>query len=240
MANPVLQRQFERSDQPSIITERGDRMTIGGVLRSTGFYFVLLLGGAVFGWLNAASIAPYLVVSILLLLGVLIATAIRPHWVRVTGPIYALAQGALVGAISWIYSSLYAGIVFQAVLATLAVFVTMLFLYATRIIKVTQRMRSTIVAATGGILLFYLVSIGLSFFNVSVPLVWDGGPISILISLFIIAVAAFNLMLDFDMIETGIENGAPGWMNQFAAFGLLVTIVWLYLEILRLIGYTRD
>lgn len=239
MANPVLERRFDQSPD-QIITEAGDRMEIGGVLRATGFYFVLLLGAAVFGWMNADVIAPLLLPAILVMLGVLIATAVRPHWVKVTGPLYAVGQGLLVGAISWIYSALYAGIVFQAVLATLAVFATMLFLYATRIIKVTERLRSTVVLATGGILVFYLASIALRFFNVDVPLVWDGGPVSILISVFIVGVAAFNLLLDFDMIEKGIENGAPGWMNQFAAFGLLVTIVWLYLEILRLIGYTRD
>lgn len=239
MANPVLTRQFDQSPD-QIISEAGDRMEVGGVLRATGFYFVLLLAGSVFGWLNADAIAPFLLVSILVLLGVLIVTAIRPQWVRVTGPIYALAEGVLVGAISRIYSELYEGIVIQAVLATLAVFVTMLFLYSTRIIKVTDRLRSTIVLATGGILVFYLVSIGLSAFNIDIPYVWAGGAVSILISLAIIGVAAFNLLLDFDMIEKGIEAGAPGWMNQFAAFGLLVTIVWLYLEILRLIGYTRD
>lgn len=215
-------------------------MTIGGVLRSTGFYFALLLAGAVFGWFNAEAIAPVLLVSVLVLLGVLIATMIRPPWVRFTGPIYAIAEGALVGAISSIYSDLYGGIVSQAVLATLAVFVVMLLLYANRVVRVTDRLRSTVIAATGGILLFYLVSIGLSFFNVDIPLVWDGGPLSIGISLVIVGVAAFNLLLDFDMIEKGIENGAPGWMNQFAAFGLMVTIVWLYLELLRLLGYTRD
>ncbi len=237
MSNPVLTREFDKAEHPSIITEQGDRMTIGGVVRSTGWYFLLLLGGAVFGWINASAISRILLPAILVLVGVVIATAMRPHWVKVTGPIYALAEGALVGAISRIYSEFYDGIVTQAVLATLAVFVVMLLLYSARVIRVTDRLRSTVVSATGGILLFYLVSIGLSFFNVDIPLVWDGGPLSILISLVIVGVAAFNLMLDFDMIEKGIEGGAPGWMNQFAAFGLLVTIVWLYLELLRLLSY---
>jgi uncharacterized YccA/Bax inhibitor family protein len=116
----------------------------------------------------------------------------------------------------------------------------MLFLYANRIIRVTQRMRSTIILATVGVALFYLVSIVLSLFGVDMPFVWDGGPISILISAVIVGIAAFNLLIDFDVIEHGIREGAPGWMSWFAAFGLMVTVVWLYLEILRLLALTRD
>ena len=178
--------------------------------------------------------------GLLIVLGVLIATVLRPQWVRVTGPIYSLAMGVLVGAISSIYSDLWEGIVLQAVLATFAVFVAMLFLYATRIIKVTQRLRSTIILATAGIFVFYLISIGLALFGVNIPFVWDGGWFSILLSTFIVGVAAFNLLLDFDLIERGIREAAPAWMNWFAAFGLMVTIIWLYLEILRLIALTRD
>ncbi|REK40332.1 MAG: hypothetical protein DWQ20_02105, partial [Actinobacteria bacterium] len=168
--------------------------------------------------------------------GVLIATGIRPQWARVTGPVFALAEGVLVGAISSIYETFYDGIVVQAILATLAVFVAMLFLYANRIIRVTQRLRSTVVLATAGIALFYLISIGLSFFNVQIPYVWESGPIGIGISLLIVGVASFNLLLDFDLIENGIKQGAPGWMDWFAGFGLMVTVVWLYLELLRLIA----
>ncbi|REK12809.1 MAG: hypothetical protein DWQ40_10615 [Actinobacteria bacterium] len=241
MANPVLTRQFGETDQrtaqaPSIITAPGDRMTMGGTLRATGSLFVLLLAGAVFGWINAEAISGILLISILVLFGVLIATVIRPQWARVTGPVFALAEGVLVGAISSIYETFYDGIVVQAILATLAVFVAMLFLYANRIIRVTQRLRSTVVLATAGIALFYLISIGLSFFNVQIPYVWESGPIGIGISLLIVGVASFNLLLDFDLIENGIKQGAPGWMDWFAGFGLMVTVVWLYLELLRLIA----
>ena len=241
MANPVLTRQFGETDQrtaqtPSIITAPGDRMTMGGTLRATGSLFVLLLAGAVFGWINAEAISGILLISILVLFGVLIATVIRPKWARVTGPVFALAEGVLVGAISSIYETFYDGIVVQAILATLAVFVAMLFLYANRIIRVTQRLRSTVVLATAGIALFYLISIGLSFFNVQIPYVWESGPIGIGISLLIVGVASFNLLLDFDLIENGIKQGAPGWMDWFAGFGLMVTVVWLYLELLRLIA----
>ena len=245
MANPVLTRTFDPKDshtsQPSII-DTGDRMTMSSVVRQTGFLFLLLLGAAVFGWTRAelATLGPIFWGSLLSAVVLLIVTMVKPQWVKVTGPLYALAQGVLVGAISKIYSDVYDGIVLQAIMATLAVFVAMLFLYANRIIKVTQRLRSTIMLATVGVFLFYMVSIVLSLFGVAIPYVWDGGPFSILLSVVIVGIASFNLLLDFDTIERGVKSGAPGWMSWFAAFGLMVTVVWLYLEILRLLALTRD
>jgi uncharacterized YccA/Bax inhibitor family protein len=159
--------------------------------------------------------------------------------VRITGPVYALAEGVLVGVISRVYSEFYDGIILQAVLATFAVFIAMLVLYATRVIKVTQRLRSIIFLATVGIGLFYAISLILLFFNVDIPFVWDGGPISIGISLLIVGLASFNLLLDFDVIERAIAEGAPAWMSWFAAFGLMVTVIWLYLEILRLLALLK-
>lgn len=215
-------------------------MTMSSVLRQTGLLFILLLAGAVFGWMNAEAIGGILAISLLAVFGLLILTMVKKEWVRITGPLFAVAEGVLVGAISSIYASFYDGIILQAVMATFAVFVAMLFLYANRIIKVTQRLRSTVILATAGIALFYVVSLVLSLFGVEIPFIWDGGPFSILLSVFIVGVAAFNLLLDFDIIERGITQGAPGWMSWFAAFGLMVTIVWLYLEILRLLALTRD
>jgi uncharacterized YccA/Bax inhibitor family protein len=244
MANPVLSRKFAgeqtgadaalQTAAPSTVTEPGDRMEIGTVLQVTGFFFALLLVGAYFGWQNADDFGPIFWGSLLVALVVMIVTVVRPQWVKVTGPIYALVEGVLVGAISKIYSDFYDGIILQAVLATFAVFVAMLFLYASRIIKVTQKLRSGIILATAGIFFFYLISIGLSLFGVDIPFVWDGGPFSILISVLIVGVASFNLLLDFDLIERGIRDEAPAWMSWYAAFGLMVTVVWLYLELLRL------
>ncbi len=249
MSNPVLTRQFAengaldtglQAGAPEMVTDPGDRMSIGGVLQVTGIFFMLLLAGAVYGWINAESIRGILLLGIIVAVGVLIVTLIRPQLVKFTGPIYAVVEGVLVGAISAIYAGMWQGIVVQAVLATFAVFLTMLFLYASRIIKVTQRLRSTIVLATVGVFAFYLLSIVLAVFGVSIPLVWDGGWFSILLSAVIVGIAAFNLLLDFDLIERGITEGAPAWMNWFAAFGLMVTLIWLYLEILRLLALTRD
>jgi uncharacterized YccA/Bax inhibitor family protein len=246
MANPVLTKQFGTAKEPTSgtapIVDTGDTMTMSSVLRQTGFLFLLLLGAAVFGWQQAdiGTLGPIFWGALIATLVLVVATVVRPQWSRFTAPLYAITEGVLVGAISRIYSDFYDGIVVQAVLATFAVFLAMLFLYANRVIKVTQRLRSTIILATGGVFLFYLVSIGLSFFGVDMPFIWDGGPLSILLSVVIVGIAAFNLLLDFDTIERGINNRAPCWMSWFAAFGLMVTLVWLYLEILRLLALTRD
>lgn len=245
MSNPVLARSFDTKDgqqpQPHIV-DTGDTMTMASVVRQTGFLFLLLLGAAVVGWqvADVDTLGPIFWGSLLTALVLLIVTMVKPQWVKVTGPLYALAEGVLVGAISKIYSQIWDGIVLQAVMATLAVFVAMLFLYANRIIKVTQRLRSTIMLATVGVFLFYMVSIVLNLFGVNIPYVWEGGWFSVSLSVVIVGIAAFNLLLDFDIIERGVKSRAPGWMSWYAAFGLMVTVVWLYLEILRLLALTRD
>jgi uncharacterized YccA/Bax inhibitor family protein len=141
-----------------------------------------------------------------------------------------------VGSISKIYESFYEGIVFLALTATLAVFVGALILYVFRVIKVTQRTSSVIIIATVGIGLFYLATLLLSIFSVNVPLVTGVGPASLVFSIVVVIIAALNLLLDFAVIENGIRSGAPRAFSWFAAFGLMVTIVWLYIEILRLLA----
>ena len=169
-------------------------------------------------------------------LGVAILTIFKPTLARFTSPVYALLEGALLGAISALYNTSYDGIVVQAVGLTIGVFAVMLFLFATRVIRVTDKLRMGIVAATGAIMLVYVVNMVLSLFGASVPFLHDTGAMGIGISLVIVGVAAFNLLLDFDMVERGVEMGAPKHMEWYAAFGLLVTIIWLYLELLRLLS----
>ncbi|MFZ0014694.1 MAG: Bax inhibitor-1/YccA family protein [Acidimicrobiia bacterium] len=246
MPNPVLTSQFGTAEKPTAgsapIIDTGDYMTMSSVLKQTGLLFMLLVAAAVYGW-NQASVeglGPIFWGALIASIVLMIVTFVKKEWVRFTAPLYALAQGVLVGAISKIYSDVYDGIVVQAVLATFAVFIAMLFMYANRIIKVTQRLRSTVMLATAGVLLFYLISIVLSLFGVDIPFIWDGGPFSILLSVIIVGIASFNLLLDFDVIERGIDNRAPSWFSWFAAFGLMVTVVWLYIEILRLLALTRD
>ncbi|MDJ0924637.1 MAG: Bax inhibitor-1/YccA family protein [Acidimicrobiia bacterium] len=236
MANPVLTRGFG-TDSP-IVTD-DERMTLGGVGRSTLILFALFFPAAVWGW-NQVSLEQWptwTIGAIIFGFVAIIAAAIRPRWTPIIGPLYAVIQGALVGAISNVYQDLYGtGIITNAILATSLTVLAMVILYVTRTIRVTERMRSIVVGATAGIFLFYLVTFVLSLFGVGMPLVWDAGPLGIIFSLAVIGLAAFNLLIDFDLIERGIAGGAPKWMNWYAAFGLTVTIIWLYLEILRLLG----
>jgi uncharacterized YccA/Bax inhibitor family protein len=227
------------------VTVESEVMTIGGTAAKTGLLLALVLGAGSWGWTlvdpeaGTSSIPGW---WFLLMIGVFvlaIVTAFRPQIAVFTGPLYALTMGAMVGSISHIYDAQFEGIVLQAILATAAVFVTMLVLFVTRTIRVTQRMRGIVIGATLGIALFYVVSIVLSLFGTSIPLVWDNGPIGILFSVVIVAIAAFNLMLDFDMIERGVVARAPKYLEWYGAFGLMVTIIWMYIEILRLISKTR-
>lgn len=256
MANPTMEKQFgsypavvdsslQTAPAPSPITTDGEAMTIGGTSAKTGILLLLVLATGAWGWnqvdvdTGTSTIPGW---WWLLLIGVVvlaIVTAFRPRLAIVTGPLYALVMGAMIGSISRIYEAQFEGIVIQALLATAAVFISMLILFVTRTIRVTNRMRGIVIGATAGIALFYLVSIILSLFSVSVPLVWDSGPVGILFSVFIVGIAAFNLMLDFDMIERGVQARAPKHFEWYGAFGLMVTIVWMYIEILRLISKAR-
>ncbi len=219
-----------------------DTMTLNGVAWASGALLVLVVAAGVFGW-NSVDQAPgavampgWLFLVLFGGLGVALVTIFKPKLARFTAPIYALLQGALLGSISALYNSAYDGIVVQAVGLTIGVFAVMLFLFATRIIKVTDKLRAGIVAATGAILLVYVVNLVLSIFGANLPFLHSAGPMGIGISLLIVGVAAFNLLLDFDFVERGIEAGAPRYMEWYAAFGLLVTLVWLYLELLRLLA----
>jgi uncharacterized YccA/Bax inhibitor family protein len=211
-------------------------MTAGSVLFSTTVLLVLVAAGATWGWANAALVQRWYWLFFFALVVLVILTVSRPQLAVVTGIFYAVGQGAFIGSLSRVYESFYDGIVFKALLATLAVFVAMLFLYATRIVKVTQRARSVIIIATVGIGLFYLFGFLLSLFGADVPVLTGSGTGALVFSLLVIIVAALNLLLDFQVIERGIRAGAPRAFSWFAAFGLMVTIVWLYIEILRLLA----
>jgi len=232
-------------------------MTVGGSLVATAVLLAIVAVAFVFGWSlvkptygpvmpdGTQSVDPnvpgWLILLTLAGLGIAIFNAFKPRYSVIAGPVYALLMGTVLGAWSHAYESIWDGIVVQAVAATLAVFTVMLGLYATRVIRVTDRLRSTIVAATGGILVLYLVAIGLRLlFDVEVPFLNDSGPLGILLSVAICGIAAFNLLLDFDFIEQGTRMGAPRYMEWYAAFGLMTSLVWLYLEILRLLAKLRD
>ncbi len=244
MANPVLTRGFRQLDSfsgnsPTQTDIDAERMTAAGVSRSALILLAIFVPAAVYGWtqVEIGEFPGWIIVALLVGIGAVILGAVKPQWTPVIGPVYAIVEGALVGAISHVYQNAYGvGIVPNAIMATFLTVIVMAVLYATRTIRVTERLRSVVIGATMAIFVFYMLSLGLSFFNVTMPLVWDAGPLGILFSLAVIVLAAFNLLLDFDLIERGVAAGAPAWMNWYAAFGLLVTVVWLYLEILRLLG----
>ena len=231
------------TDGPISAWDSAPKMTYSGTITATGVLLVLLIGAATFGWLNTdTNVAGQWNLPTLAIVGIIvgficaIVVAFKPGLARILGPIYAIGEGIFLGAISAAFNSNNSGIVIQAVGATMGVFAVMLFLYKSRIIKVTNRFRRNIIMATLGLAAFYMVSLVLSLFGVSVPFINDATPLGILFSVFAAGLAAMNLALDFDLIERGVKQGWPKQMEWFCAFGLLITLVWLYLELLRLLA----
>ncbi len=227
-------------------------MTLNGVITASAVLLIMLLVAGAFGW-NAASgptlengvetysFPPIAMVGIIVgFIAVLVAMR-KPNLAKILGPVYAIGYGFAVGAISKGYETFYDGIVVQAVLATASVFTVMLVLYRTRIIKVTDKFRRTVIIATLGVMVLYLFSFVISLFGTTLPFL-DGSnmAMSIVFSLFVCGLAAANLALDFDFIERGIKSGLPQNYEWVAGLGLVVTLVWLYLEILRLLSYLRN
>lgn len=220
-------------------------MTVGGTASATAVLLVLLLGTATAGWLMAptstsdANGAMGLGIGGVVV-GLICAIVLRfkPTLAPLLAPIYALAEGFFLGVISRMYDTQYNGIVLQAVGATLAVFAVMLFLYTSRILKVTDRFKRIVVTATMGLMLFYMVSFVIGLFTgfSSISFFNSASPMGILFSVFAAGLAAMMLAVDFDLIEKGAKEGWPKGMEWYAAFGLLATLIWLYLEILRLLS----
>jgi len=224
-------------------------MTVSGTASATITLLVLILASATVTWLSIdAPVAGELVqiptgwvISgfIVALIAVLVSS-FKPHLSRIAAPVYALAEGVVLGAISRAYSEMYDGIVVQAVGATLGVFVVMLLMYRSRIIRVTDKFRRIVIGATLGLMGFYLMSFILGMFGNMPSFINNASPMGIGFSVFVAGLAAFNLALDFDMIERGAANKLPAHMEWFCALGVTVTLVWLYLEILRLLAKLRE
>lgn len=215
-------------------------MTIDGAVNKSLILVAVLLASSIFTWnlmmSGAASATTWMIGGGIAGFIVALATIFKPEWSPISAPIYAVCQGLFLGAISAQYATLFSGIVFQAVGLTMTTLFLMLILYKTGIIKVTEKLRSGIIAATGAVMLMYIGVLVANMFGAELTFLHTGGIWSIGISLVVIGVAAMNLLLDFDLIDRGVEVGAPKYMEWYAGFGLLVTLVWLYMEFLRLLS----
>ncbi|QXD31276.1 Bax inhibitor-1/YccA family protein [Candidatus Pelagisphaera phototrophica] len=224
----------------------GNVMTINGTVNRTGILLCLLMFTAIFSWDRAYSavdpgeLYPWLIGSGIAGFVVALITVFKKTAAPITAPIYAAIEGILLGILSAFYEMQFPGLVFQAILLTFGTLFALLMAYRSGVIKATENFKLGVFAATGGIALIYLTTFILSFFGVSIPYIHGSGTIGILFSLFVVVIAALNLVLDFDFIERGAERGAPKYMEWYAAFGLLVTLIWLYMEMLRLLSKLRS
>jgi uncharacterized YccA/Bax inhibitor family protein len=220
-------------------------MTLEGTVNKAAFLLFLVVVPAAWVWSQVRTAVDLSVVSPWLWLGVIggfvaaLVTIFKKEWSPVTAPAYAALEGLALGGLSALLETKYPGIVMRAVGLTFATLAAMLLAYRSGLIKATEKFKLGVVAATGAIALYYLIGLGLSFFGVGMPFLQGNSTGSLVVSGVIVVVAALNLILDFDFIETGVTAGAPKYMEWYGAFGLMVTLVWLYLEILRLLAKAR-
>lgn len=238
--NPALS---EKTFQKSLVVNESEVMTERGTLNKFFLLSLLVIATASLTWsayFQGKDVFPWILVGAFGGLIVAIIMAFKPMWASFLAPVYALLEGAFVGGISAYYSFAFQkvapGIVMQAVGLTFGAVIAMFVLYRFGIIKATQKFKAIIITATAGIAIFYLIAMALRMFGIDIPFLHEGSAMGILFSVIVVAIAALNLILDFDMIETGVSMGAPKYMEWYGAFGLLVTIVWLYIEILRLLS----
>ncbi len=242
-ANPALNdKTFE--NLPTVFVKE-EAMTIEGTVRKTGILLLLVLLPAAYVWdmlgsiEDISSILPFLICGLIGGIITSLVTVFKKQYSAITAPIYAICQGFVLGALSSIFEMQYPGIVLQAVVLTFGTAAGLLTAYASGWIHATENFKLGVFAATSGIMLVYLASIVLGFFGMNIPYIHESGVIGIGFSIFVVIIAALNLVLDFDFIERGAEAGAPKYMEWYGAFGLMVTLIWLYLEILRLLAKAR-
>ncbi len=237
-SNPLLGEERLRNMKRTY--EADGVMTSNGALNKAGILLILSVLSAFWVWKNAfsgANVMPYVTGGAILGFITAIVTVFKPKWSPYTAPIYAVLEGLLIGGVSAMYAATMGGIVMNAVLLTFGIFFTMLFVYRTGMIKVTEKFKGFLMIAMGGIFVFYLLSWILNMFGGGQMMsIFNGGLIGIGISLFIIAIASLSLLWDFDTIDKMAATGAPKYMEWYGGFSLMVTIVWLYLEILRLLA----
>jgi uncharacterized YccA/Bax inhibitor family protein len=226
--------------------DAADRMSLNGTVNKTGILLICAIATAAWTWSrflqsrDMSDVAPLMMGGLIGGLIFAMITIFKKEWSAVTAPIYALLEGLVLGGLSSLLEMRYPGIAIEAVSLTFGTLFVLLLLYRTGVIRVTQKFRIGIFAATGGIALFYLMEMVLGMFGIRFAAINSSSPIGIGFSLFVVAIAALNLVLDFDFIEQGVQYGAPKYMEWYGAFGIMVTLVWLYLEILTLLSKTRS
>lgn len=242
--NPTL---TEKMFNKSLHTDAAAQgvMSVRGTINKFGFLMLMVIGAASYTWylfdqLNEGLMMTLMIVGIVGALITGIVIAFKPNWAQYLAPAYGILQGFFIGGISAIlnaaFADKYPGLIMQAVGLTFGVAISIFLLYNFRIINPTQRFKSIVISATMGIAVFYLITLVLNLFGVNMSFMYDSSWLSIGISLFIVIIAALNLILDFERIEMGAEMGAPKFMEWYGAFGLMVTIIWLYIEILKLLS----
>jgi uncharacterized YccA/Bax inhibitor family protein len=239
-SNPMMS---EKTFDSNVESHSGEAMTVNGAANKTLVFLAILMISAVIGWdlmLKGSMSMTWMYVCLFSAIGLAVFTAFKPQFAMYTGSIYCVLKGIALGAISVAYEIVFPGIVLQAILLTAGTAFGMLFMFKARIIRVTETFRSVIMIATAGIGIFYLISFGLSFAGIQIPMLHDNGALGIGFSVVVVALASLNLLLDFDFIEKGAEHKAPKFMEWMGAFGLVVTLVWLYIEILRLLSKLND
>lgn len=242
-----------QSSNPAFLTnpfqERGrvidisNTMTMGGTVNKTGILLLLALLPAAFVWnmffkapANPSVVMPWMWLGLIGGLILSLVTVFKAAWSPITAPLYAVMEGLFLGGISAIFETSYPGIVVQATSLTFATLFSMLALYKTGIVRATENFKMGVLAATGGIAIVYVIAMIVSLFGVNVSFIYGNGLFSILFSVFVVIIAALNFVIDFDFIEQGSRSAAPKYMEWYGAFALMVTLIWLYIEILRLLS----
>lgn len=246
-SNPTLGEKIIK-DYAFAATDRA--MTVQGTINKIALLLALVVGAAAFTWgkvmtnIDGASVITgvngWMTGGCLSAFVLAIVISFKKEWAPFLSPVYAVCEGLCIGALSAFFEVMFPGLVMRAVLLTFSVMFAMLFLYKTRIVRVTQRFRTIVLAATIGIAFAYLISFIIGLFGVNMNFMYGGGSLGIIISLVIVAVAALNLALDFDFIEKGAESNLPSYFEWYGAFGLMVTLIWLYIEILRLLAIVAN
>jgi uncharacterized YccA/Bax inhibitor family protein len=227
------------------IENAGEQMTLHGTINKVGILLVVLLIPALYVWQRFSvsyefdSVSTYFYAGLIGGLALGLTITFKKELAPYISIPYAICQGLVLGGLSAIMEFRYPGIVIQALLLTVGIFITLLFIYKLEIIKPSENFKLIVASATGGIALYYMITLVLGFFNINAPLVNDDSLFGIGFSLFVVIVASMNLVVDFDFIEQGVKNRVPRYMEWYGAFGLMVTLIWLYIEILRLLGKAR-